>query len=62
MLLQGTYMCSLRGDCSWTVYNDSSVGMIEIMRVLRVFRIVWIVKHLRVMRMNHVLSMIAVSM
>jgi hypothetical protein len=54
---QGTWLCSLRGDCSWTVLAaGSTVSAVELLRVLRVARIAWILKHFRAMRVATLLG------
>eukprot|EP00879_Flechtneria_rotunda_P016405 GHRR01017164.1.p1 GENE.GHRR01017164.1~~GHRR01017164.1.p1 ORF type:complete len:375 (+),score=78.11 GHRR01017164.1:1529-2653(+) len=57
--VEGTYMCSLRGDCSWTVINDSHVSLVGVLRLLRFFRIIWILKHVKSMRFSVVLGSFA---
>lgn len=85
--IQGTWMCSIRADCSWTVYNDEAISAIEILRwvgavatraaspgacnrsrvmknerercdcrVVRVFRIFWILKHFKTFRVRTILG------
>lgn len=57
---QGTWMCSLRGDCSWSIVNDSNVSVISALRLLRFFRIAWILKHVKFMHFTTVLGNLAV--
>jgi len=55
-------MCSLRGDCSWAILHDSSISPIAMLRLLRFFRIIWILKHAKLMRFVTLLGGLAVSM
>jgi hypothetical protein len=58
--VQGSYMCSLRGDCSWAILHNTGMGPISLLRLLRVFRIMWILKHVRFMRISTLLGALAV--
>ncbi|KAF8058454.1 esf2 [Scenedesmus sp. PABB004] len=53
---QGTWACSLRGDCSWSVVGDGSVSVVGLLRLLRFFRVVWILKHVKFMHFSVVLG------
>jgi hypothetical protein len=55
-------MCSLRGDCSWSIIHiGNGVSMISMLRLLRFFRIVWILKHVKFMHFSTILGSFAVS-
>ena len=58
---QGSWMCSLRGDCSWALLHTSSISPISLLRLLRFFRIMWILKHVKLMRFATLLGGLAVS-
>jgi hypothetical protein len=60
-VLQGTWMCSLRGDCSWSIINSGGVSLISMLRLLRFFRIAWILKHVKFMHFSTILGSFAVS-
>lgn len=55
-------MCSLRGDCSWSIIVGGGVSLISMLRLLRFFRIVWILKHVKFMRFSTILGSFAVSL
>lgn len=38
-MVEGTWICSLRGDCSWTVASTSGGGGVDAIRMLRVVRV-----------------------
>lgn len=54
-------MCSLRGDCSWAILHGTSITPIALLRLLRFFRIMWILKHVKLMRIATLLGGLAVS-
>jgi hypothetical protein len=54
-------MCSLRGDCSWAILHSSNISPISLLRLLRFFRIMWILKHVKFMRIATLLGGLAVS-
>jgi hypothetical protein len=54
-------MCSLRGDCSWAILNNSAISPIALLRLLRFFRIMWILKHVKMMRFATLLGGLAVG-
>jgi hypothetical protein len=58
--VQGSYMCSLRGDCSWAILHNTGMGPISLLRLLRFFRIMWILKHVKFMRISTLLGGLAV--
>lgn len=60
-LQQGSWMCSLRGDCSWAILHSGSMSPIALLRLLRFFRIIWILKHVKLMRIVTLLGGLAVS-
>ncbi|KAF6262699.1 hypothetical protein COO60DRAFT_586187 [Scenedesmus sp. NREL 46B-D3] len=57
--VEGTWMCSLRGDCSWSIIYSSGVSLISMLRLLRFFRIVWIMKHVKFMNFSTILGSFA---
>ncbi|WIA17586.1 hypothetical protein OEZ85_014411 [Tetradesmus obliquus] len=57
--VEGTWMCSLRGDCSWSIIVGGGVSLISMLRLLRFFRIVWILKHVKFMRFSTILGSFA---
>jgi hypothetical protein len=59
-ILQGSWMCSLRGDCSWAILHSSNISPISLLRLLRFFRIMWILKHIKFMRIATLLGGLAV--
>lgn len=59
--LQGSWICSLRGDCSWAILHNSNISPITMLRLLRFFRIMWILKHIKFMRISTLLGGLAVS-
>lgn len=54
-------MCSLRADCSWAILHSSGIGPISLLRLLRFFRIMWILKHVKFMRISTLLGGLAVG-
>lgn len=54
-------MCSLRGNCSWAILHSSNISPISLLRLLRFFRIMWILKHIKFMRIATLLGGLAVS-
>lgn len=54
-------MCSLRGDCSWAILHNSNISPVTLLRLLRFFRIMWILKHVKFMRITTLLGGLAVS-
>ncbi|MEW5314441.1 MAG: hypothetical protein WDW38_005941 [Sanguina aurantia] len=54
--VKGTWGCSMKGDCSDVVSNDSNVSLIVLLRALRIFRIIWIVKNFNVLTLGTLLG------
>ncbi|GBG00035.1 voltage-gated ion channel [Raphidocelis subcapitata] len=57
--VEGTWLCSLRGNCLWAATANGGVSAIRLLRVVRVFRIIWILKHFKVMRATTLLGGLA---
>ncbi|KIZ07885.1 Potassium channel AKT1 [Monoraphidium neglectum] len=58
--VEGTWMCSLRGSCLWSATAvPDGISAIRLLRVVRIFRIIWILKHFKVMRFSTLLGGLA---
>lgn len=58
---QGTWFCSLAATCVWSVAGqDTRYGAMHMLRILRVFRIIWILKHFKFMNFRTLLGSLAV--
>ena len=59
---QGTWACSIRGDCHFSVKTDSGVQFLRILKALRIFRIFWILKHFKMIRLSTLLGRMQVRL
>lgn len=57
---QGTWGCSISGNCDLIITNDSAASLIVMLRLLRIFRILWIFKNFNVLSISTVLGKIQV--
>jgi hypothetical protein len=60
LVTQGTWACSVMGSCELVVRNDSAASLVVALRLLRVFRIIWIFKNFNVLSINTVLGRLQV--
>jgi hypothetical protein len=58
--LEGTWGCSARGNCHDALIGDTNVDFLRILKALRVFRILWILKHFKRIRLTHMLGRLQV--
>ncbi|KAG2501915.1 hypothetical protein HYH03_000413 [Edaphochlamys debaryana] len=54
--VEGTWTCSIRGGCDLVVRNDSAASIVVMLRMLRVFRILWIFKNFNVLSVGTILG------
>ncbi|KAG2445187.1 hypothetical protein HYH02_008655 [Chlamydomonas schloesseri] len=56
--IEGTWGCSVSGNCDLVITNDSAASLIVMLRLLRIFRILWIFKNFNVLSISTVLGKI----
>ncbi|KAG2439520.1 hypothetical protein HXX76_004873 [Chlamydomonas incerta] len=56
--IEGTWGCSISGNCDLVITNDSAASLIVMLRLLRIFRILWIFKNFNVLSISTVLGKI----
>ncbi|PNW82219.1 hypothetical protein CHLRE_06g278111v5 [Chlamydomonas reinhardtii] len=56
--IEGTWGCSISGNCDLIITNDSAASLIVMLRLLRIFRILWIFKNFNVLSISTVLGKI----
>ncbi|KXZ52320.1 hypothetical protein GPECTOR_10g952 [Gonium pectorale] len=54
--IEGTWTCSVMGSCDLVIRNDSVASIVVMLRLLRVFRILWIFKNFNVLSVSTVLG------
>ncbi|GLC41041.1 hypothetical protein PLESTB_000949600 [Pleodorina starrii] len=54
--IEGTWSCSVMDNCELVVANDSTAKLVVMLRLLRVFRILWIFKNFNVLSISTVLG------
>lgn len=59
--MQGTWTCGVFSNCDLVVPNDSAASLVVMLRLLRIFRILWIFKNFNVLSISTVLGRLQVS-